>query len=86
MISVNDLQFYDNGLENFFNENETEINSYVQNNGTGVYKLTQNKETSQFTAVEKVDNVPDGSTINEGGRVFIVGESDSDELFVKFVI
>ena len=86
MISVNDLAFHDNGTEGFFNEGEASILATIQSNGYGVYKLTQNK-AGQFTAVEKVDNVDDGSTVNENGRISIIGEGEADDfLFVKFVV
>jgi hypothetical protein len=87
MIPVNDLEFHNNGLDNFFNENETSIVENIQANGSGVYKLTQNKQTAQFTAVEKVESVDDGLTINENGRISIIGEGDADDfLYVKFVV
>jgi hypothetical protein len=87
MIPVNDLEFQANSLENFFNENETSIVENIQANGSGVYKLTQTKQSAQFIAAEKVESVDDGLTINENGRISIIGEGEADDfLYVKFVV
>lgn len=86
MASVNDLQFHDNGTQGFFNEGEVSIQSTIESQGSGVYKLTQNK-AGQFTAVEKVENVDDSLALNENGRISVIGEGEADDfLYVKFVI
>ena len=85
MANVEDLDFYDTVLEGFFNEEETDIQAAITS--SGVWKLTQTKDTARFISAEKVTTVPDSAT-TEDGRVRIVGatESDNDILYVKFAI
>ena len=83
MTTIDDFEWQENPTEGFFNENETEILSTVQSGGTGVYKLTKDKETHQFTAASKVDNVTEEDATMVDGRIEIIG-TDLDYLYVKF--
>lgn len=86
MAEISNFILTDITTENFFNENETGILNTVNENGTGVYKLSQDRNTEQFTDVSKVDTISEeGVSVNEMGRI-ITTEGDVDYLYVSFVV
>lgn len=72
--------------ENFFNENETGVLDTINQNGTGVYKLSQNRNTGQFIDAIKVDSIEDeNASVNELGRI-VISQGDLDFVYVSFVV
>lgn len=83
--SVETLNFSSNGIENFFNELEVEVQASIT--ASGVYKLDQNSE-SIFTNATLVTEVEDGAEfVEEEGRAYVRDADDvTTALYVKFVI
>ena len=83
-MSINDFAFSETTTEGFFNEFEQDLLQQIQSTGSGVYKLTQDKQ-SQFTAAEVVTEVSEADAEVADGRVTIIGD-ETDYLYVKFVV
>jgi hypothetical protein len=83
-MSVNDFAFSETTTEGFFNEFEQGLVQQIQSTGSGVYKLTQDKQ-GQFTAAEVVTEVSEAGAELADGRVTIIGD-ETDYLYVKFVV
>jgi hypothetical protein len=83
-MSVNDFAFSETTTEGFFNEFEQGLMQQIQSTGSGVYKLTQDKQ-GQFTAAEVVTEVSEAGAELADGRVTIIGD-ETDYLYVKFVV
>lgn len=84
MTATTNFEFTDNTTEGFFNEGEQALLAQIQTEGSGVYKLTQDKQ-GQFTAAVKTEDVSEEGASIVDGRIAIVGE-ETDYLYVKFVI
>jgi hypothetical protein len=83
MANVQDLEFFENPLEGFFNELEEETKSKITS--TGVYKLTKTKnDPSIFTDAEIVNEVPDDLIVIDGRAE--LEQEEIDYLFVKFIV
>jgi hypothetical protein len=68
----------------FFNENEVLLMNNIMNEGSGVYRLIQDK-LGQFTSATKVTVITeDGVTVTDG-RITITGELE-DVVYVNFVV
>jgi len=83
-MSINDFAFSETTTEGFFNEFEQGLMQQIQSTGSGVYKLTQDKQ-GQFTAAEVVTEVSEAGAELADGRVTIIGD-ETDYLYVKFVV
>jgi flavin-dependent dehydrogenase len=82
-MSIYDFAFSETTTEGFFNEFEQDLVQQIQSTGSGVYKLTQDKQ-GQFTAAEVVTEVSEAGAEVIDGRVTIIGD-ETDYLYVKFV-
>ena len=83
-MSIDDFAFSETTTEGFFNEFEQGLVQQIQSTGSGVYKLTQDKQ-GQFTAAEVVTEVSEAGAELADGRVTIIGD-ETDYLYVKFVV
>ena len=83
-LNLESLELHEVTTDGFFNEGEAAILATIQVNGSGVYKLTQDKR-GQFVAVEKVSSVAEEDAVVENGRIVIVGETQ-DFMYVKFIV
>ena len=83
-LNLESLELHEVTTDGFFNEGEAAILATIQANGSGVYKLTQDKQ-GQFVAVEKVSSVAEEDAVVENGRIVIVGETQ-DFMYVKFIV
>jgi hypothetical protein len=83
-MSIDDFAFSETTTEGFFNEFEQDLVQQIQSTGSGVYKLTQDKQ-GQFTAAEVVTEVSEDGAELVDGRVTIIGD-ETDYLYVKFVV
>ena len=71
-------------IDHFFNEEELELHRSVESGGEGIYKITESLEGG-FTAIEKIESVPEGLTTDEEGRIIVEGETDRVH-YVHFII
>jgi hypothetical protein len=83
-MSIDDFAFSETTTEGFFNEFEQGLVQQIQSTGSGVYKLTQDKQ-GQFTTAEVVTEVSEAGAELADGRVTIIGD-ETDYLYVKFVV
>jgi hypothetical protein len=83
-MSIDDFAFSETTTEGFFNEFEQDLVQQIQSTGSGVYKLTQDKQ-GQFKAAEVVTEVSEAGAELADGRVTIIGD-ETDYLYVKFVV
>lgn len=84
MTTISNYEFIDSGTEGFFNDGEQVILTQIQTEGSGVYKLTQDKQGQFSAAVKTADVSEEGASIVDG-RIIIVGD-EVDYMYVKFVI
>lgn len=74
----------------FFDEHENALKIYVQNNGSGYYKLTYKNDTggyySNFIEVTKVEDAEDSASMNEDGDRLIQFGDPYNYQYVKFVV
>lgn len=84
MTATTNFEFDDTTTDGFFNDGEQGILAQIQNEDSGVYKLTQDKQ-GQFTEAVKTENVSEEGASIVDGRIIIVGD-EVDYMYVKFVI
>ena len=70
-------------IDNFFNEEESALQTVVENGGEGIYVLTE-VLTGGFTSCEKVDSVPEDLTTDEEGRIIVETETERTH-YVYFI-
>jgi hypothetical protein len=68
----------------FFNENEVLLMNNIMNEGSGVYRLIQDK-LGQFTSATKVTEITEDAVTVTDGRITIPGELE-DVVYVNFVV
>jgi hypothetical protein len=83
-LPLENLDLHEITTDGFFNEGEAAILATIQSSGSGVYKLTQDKQ-SQFIAAELVSSVAEDDAIVENGRIVIIGETQ-DFMYVRFAV